>query len=222
MLNAHKKKKKKKKCSCCSKALVDSTGLHGLSCASNVGRHPRHKEANLEIAEALKRAGLGARLEPLGLLRTDGKRPDGITTTAWRHGKNLVWDVTCTDTFAVTYLSTACREAGAVATNAETAKRTKYSVLSQDPTLEFIPIAVETSGVFGPSALTFFKELGRRITAQTGDPFARTFLMQRISLIVQKYNAVAIYGTLGSNRSPPLSHFSCFSSPPSLPPPRAG
>ena len=39
-------------------------------------------------------------LEPLGLYRTDGKRPDDVTMNPWEMDKQLVWDVTIVDTLA--------------------------------------------------------------------------------------------------------------------------
>ena len=39
-------------------------------------------------------------LEPRGLYRTDGKRPDGVPKTRWEMGKQLVWNVTFVDTLA--------------------------------------------------------------------------------------------------------------------------
>jgi len=32
--------------------------------------------------------------EPSGLLRSDGKRPDGLSLVPWQSGKALCWDVT--------------------------------------------------------------------------------------------------------------------------------
>ena len=37
--------------------------------------------------------------EPSGLLRTDGKRPDGVTLIPWKDGRCVTWDVTVVDTF---------------------------------------------------------------------------------------------------------------------------
>ena len=39
-------------------------------------------------------------LEPRGLYRTDGKRPEGVTMIPWEMGKQLVWDVTVVDALA--------------------------------------------------------------------------------------------------------------------------
>ena len=39
-------------------------------------------------------------LEPRGLYRTDGKRPDGITMIPWEMGKQLVWMSRLSDALA--------------------------------------------------------------------------------------------------------------------------
>jgi hypothetical protein len=39
-------------------------------------------------------------LEPNGLSRDDGKRPDGMTLVPWIKGQPLVWEVTVVDTLA--------------------------------------------------------------------------------------------------------------------------
>ena len=43
------------------------------------------------IKHALASAGTPAMLEPPGLSRRDGKRPDGLTLFPWKGGKNLIW-----------------------------------------------------------------------------------------------------------------------------------
>ena len=60
------------------------------------------------------------------------------------------------------------REAGAVADEAERKKKQKYSSLMTSH--HFVPIAIETSGVFGSEAITFFKELGQRTKFESGIP----------------------------------------------------
>ena len=57
------------------------------------------------LHRALSSANVPSRLEPTGLDRADGKRPDGITMVPWSNGRLLVWDTTCVDTFAPSYLS---------------------------------------------------------------------------------------------------------------------
>jgi len=48
---------------------------------------------------------------------------------------------------------------GCVAALAEVRKQAKYSFLPT--TYQFQPVAIETSGVMGPSTRVFLKELGR-------------------------------------------------------------
>ena len=48
-----------------------------------------------------------SRLEPASVLRSDGKWPDGISVVPWQRGKLLVWDTTCLDTFAPSYVASA-------------------------------------------------------------------------------------------------------------------
>ena len=93
---------------------VDSLATHGLSCHWNEGRHHRHAAINDILIRALSSAKIPARLEPSGLHRSDGKCPDGITAVPWKCGKLLVWDATCPEMFAPSYISAATSGAGAV------------------------------------------------------------------------------------------------------------
>ena len=179
---------------------VDVMGRHGLSCRWSKGRHHRHAALNDIIHRALTSAHVPARLEPQGMLRSDGKRPDGVSMVPWRSGKCLVWDVTCVDTFAPSYRSLAVQGPGTVAVRAESLKEEKYFDLLH--THEFAPIAVETSGVFGPRTLAFVKELGRRLGSHTGEEKACTYLIQRMSIAVQRGNAISILGNFGSHWHP--------------------
>ena len=86
-------------CSSCGSE-VDELGTHGLSCRFSKGRHSRHAAVNDIIRRALDSARIPSHLEPLGLYRSDGKRPDGATVVPWKCGRVLVWDATCTDTLA--------------------------------------------------------------------------------------------------------------------------
>jgi len=61
----------------------------------------------------------------MGLFRTDGKRPDGVTLVHWQSGKSC-WDVTVTCPLAESYIDRAALEAGAAAEMAATRKEEKY------------------------------------------------------------------------------------------------
>ena len=80
------------KCRC--GAIVDRYGLHPLSCRFSAGRFPRHSALNGIIKRALSSAGFNAVLEPVGLDRGDGKRPDGMTVFPFSRGKrDQLWQV---------------------------------------------------------------------------------------------------------------------------------
>ena len=130
-----------------------------------------------------------------GLYRSDGKRPDGCSILPWKSGKVLVWDATCPDTYAPSHVSAAAREAGAVAAQAEHLKIAKYCHLESSH--HFVPFAVETSGVLGQAALDLVDDIGRRLHRMTGEPRSKEYLLQRLSIAIQRGNAAAVLGTAG-------------------------
>ena len=108
-------------------------------------------------------------------------------------GKGKSWS-TCPDTLALSHLSTAAMSSGAVAMQAEQAKRSKYAHL--DASHHFVPVAVETSGVLGPEAHHFLKDFGRRLREAAGEQRSFQFLLQRVSVAVQRGNATAVLGSM--------------------------
>jgi hypothetical protein len=79
---------------------VDCRGTHGLSCKRSAGRTARHSHLNDIVHHALVRASVSSVKVPVGLSRSDGKRPDGLTLVPWQGGKCAIWDVTVADTLA--------------------------------------------------------------------------------------------------------------------------
>lgn len=169
-------------------------GLHGLSCRKSAGRWSRHSCLNDIIKRALVSASIPAVLEPPGIFRTDGKRADGLTLIPWKRGRPLVWDATCSHTLAASYLNISSRKAGEAAKLWEISKTHKYSEILQNHF--FVPFCVETFGPWGEKAKSFFKELGEKIKSACHEPRASSFLMQRISLAIQRGNAASVLGTL--------------------------
>jgi hypothetical protein len=179
---------------CICGGIVDSTGTHGLSCRKSAGRLSRHSAVNELIKRALTSAEVPSRLEPSSLMRDDGKRPDGLSLSPWKNGRCLVWDFTCPDTLAQSHLKVAVTGPGVVASEAEDKKKAKYSNLSA--TYCFVPIAVETLGSIGDDASNFFHQLGRRIAHVTGERRATEFLLQHLSVAIQRGNAASVLGTV--------------------------
>ncbi|XP_060804915.1 uncharacterized protein LOC132902733 [Amyelois transitella] len=165
---------------------VDRLGHHGLACSSGAGRQSRHAALNDILRRALVSADVPVALEPQ-IVRDDGKRPDGMSLIPWRMGRALVWDATCADTLAASYLPATSKQAGAAADARERFKTNKYSCLGTQ--YEFVPFGVETLGPWGKGARELHKALSKRLREATGDPRAGSFLAQRIAIAIQRGNA---------------------------------
>jgi hypothetical protein len=151
------------------------------------------------IWRAITRADMPAAKEPVGLIRQDGKRPDGVTLIPWARGKPMAWDVTIPDTFAESHLLETSITPGAAANQAATNKITKYAELSH--THIFFPVAIETAGAWHPTAVELIQEIGRRMTIVTEDPRETSYLFQRLSIALQRGNAVSFRNTFGTTNN---------------------
>ena len=56
---------------------------------------------------------------------------------------------------------------------------------------------IENPGVVGPKSRSFLRELGKRMTAEMGEALETTYLMQRLSVVVQRRNAAALACSVG-------------------------
>ena len=84
-------------------------------------------------------------------------------------------------------------QAGSAAAAAELKKLQKYADIIAG--VDFVPVAIETSGVWGDQALDLVKDVGRRIASVTHEPRSTTLIRQRISVAVQRGNATCVMGT---------------------------
>ena len=172
-------------------AQVDARGLHSFCCKQASGRSSRHHVLNDLVARAFASAGTPVVKEPVGLSRQDGKRPDGLTLIPFAGGKAMIWDVTVVCSTADSYIDLAVQGAGCVAEMAASRKESKYTNLQNH--YLFQPIAVETLGPINESACCFLDDLGRRISLYSNDVRERSFLYQRISVAIQRFNAILLH-----------------------------
>ena len=89
-----------------------------------------------------------------------------------------------------------------MAANAKERKSSKYAQLPS--AYLFMLVAIETTGVFGLKISAFVTELEKRIYEQNGEEKASSFLVQRLSVAIQRGNAAAIRRTCNCMQS------SCF------------
>jgi len=64
---------------CVCGSQVNPDGHHGFSCRRSVGRQSRHHLVNEILARLLRSIDVPTVLEAAGLMRGNGKRPDGMT-----------------------------------------------------------------------------------------------------------------------------------------------
>ena len=107
----------------------------------------------------------------------------------WAQGRCVTWDVTSPDTLAASHLAESAVRAGPAAAKAEVAKTAKYAEIAV--THAFVPLAFETLGAWGVQCQKFVSELGWRIAIITGDTRETSYLRQRLSIAVQRGNAIA-------------------------------
>jgi len=78
------------------------------------------------VARAFAAAGVPVAKEPVGLVRQDGKRPDGLTLIPFEGGRSLTWDVTVVCTTADSYIDLAVQGPGCMAEMAASRKEAKW------------------------------------------------------------------------------------------------
>ena len=122
--------------------------------------------------------------EPSGICFSH-KQPDGMSLIPWEKGRCLSWDVTIADTFADLYIKHTAEAASAVAKRATLNKIRKYEHLSHN--FIFVPIACEVTGAWCTEGFEFVAD---QISKVTGNPQETSQLHQRISLAVQRGNAM--------------------------------
>jgi hypothetical protein len=129
-------------------------------------------------------------LERNGLSWDNGKRPAGITLVPWIKGQPLVWDVTIVDTLADSYVLKT-EISGFAAEMACKCKHSKYSSIIWSNYI-FKDLAFETLGPWCKEAIDFINVIGERLIAESGDSKSKKFLLERISLAIQRGNAASI------------------------------
>ena len=95
---------------------------------------------------------------------------------------------------AESYVTGSTREPGAAAERATSCKEENYASIGSEYLIA--PITVETLGPMNTSTCQLFANLGRKISSVSGDDREGAFLFQRVSVLVQRYNAVLLHDTL--------------------------
>ncbi|KAJ4448770.1 hypothetical protein ANN_00161 [Periplaneta americana] len=108
--------------------------------------------------------------------------------------KSLIWDSTCVDILAPSHVPNTSRRAASAAELAVKKKVNKYAHLLDN--YIFVPFAVETFGPWSHDAKVLVSQIGQILISITGDRRCTTYLRQRLSIAIQRGNAMSVLGTL--------------------------
>ena len=104
----------------------------------------------------------------------------------WKGGKILVRNITCPDTMASSQRGWFRGPRGRIQEGSEVF-----------PPFSCTFLYPNRCGDDGPDARNFFRELARRIKSVTDDDMTHQYLVQRVSVIIQRGNAAAVLGCIG-------------------------
>lgn len=110
---------------------VDQFGRQGLKCQKSASSLTSHDEFSNRY------------LEPPGMCRNDGKRPDALTLIPWSHVKCLMWNVACCDIFADGYKRSSAISTGRLLNR----KHDLYSEIKNNNDI-FVAFPIETMGTW--------------------------------------------------------------------------
>jgi hypothetical protein len=116
-----------------------------------------------------------------------------MTLVPWIKGQLLVWGVTVVDTLGDSYVLKTSEVSGFAAEMACKRKHRKYSSIISSNYI-FKGLAFETLGPWCKETIHFINVIGNRLITESGDSKSKKFLFERISLAIQRGNAVSIPG----------------------------
>jgi len=171
--------------------IIIISGSHALSCWRHPGRAQRHHFANNLIWRSLSKAGCPSIKEPQGLLRSDGKRPDGLTLIPWQDGRYVappdgtsLWP-----TPSLHHIWAKARRALAQQQKQRPLVKGRNTLTFQRA-IPFFRQAFETFGPINNACCDFFSSLGHRhrLFLVSDDPRETSFIFQRLSAAIQIFN----------------------------------
>jgi len=154
---------------------------------------PLHHALNDVTVRGFASASFPVTKEPTGVFRSDGIRPDGLTFVLWQSGRVLCWDVTVICPLDEPYVSGAQPPVRLVQQQSLPLHTRERNMLTQKVATFSNPLQLRLLAV---SARQLMSLLGRRIAQVSGEARESSFLFQRCSALVQRFNAVLLHDSL--------------------------
>lgn len=183
------------KCSC--GAMIDPYGDHLLGCGQGPLRIRRHNGLRDVIWHALLQDDTEVRRE----LRISGdsqERPGDIAHPTFVDGRPTYFDVSVSNTLQPGNLNRALSMAGVAALEAEMRKDTKYEDHVRSQGGRFIPLVVESLGLWSPFATSMLHSIAERTTLKNGLRSATAFanFIKQLSVVLWTFNAKMVLSYL--------------------------
>jgi len=121
----------------------------------------------------------------------DHSRPDDVYHPDFQFGRPAYFDMSVRSTTQPSHISSSSCCAGVAAAAGEVAKDLKHQAVVEEVGCDFIPLVVETFGVWSPLALRTLRTIADRTTARSGvsTKLARKHLLQQLSVSLWTNNA---------------------------------
>ena len=192
--------------------VADSFGDHARCCACGGDRTKRHNRLRSVLASRARAAGLGPEVEKADLLpprldehgaaedgvrRGSGRRPADVWVGNWGLHGPAAFDFAVTSGMRLECLRGAVVSGGRPAADYEAKKRTHLQTAEQCEAagLQFLPLVAEAcGGGWAATAVRVWKELGRLLSAKSGEAAAveTDKLLQSLAVTLQRENARAV------------------------------
>jgi hypothetical protein len=174
---------------------LDRHGFHALSCSTGRRLKKRHDGAVNVLATHAQRARYKVR-EDVAIMR-DGPnrpRPADLLLRRFQDGKDAALDVTFVAPLQKKHLKKAANNVGVAVKAAEAVKRRKYAEQCRQHNVIFIPIAAETYGGWGPSAIKAFETIIAVEAATLERPVGplRKQFYNDLAIVIARHAAAAI------------------------------
>jgi len=154
-------------CTCLS--TIDNVGDHLLGCSQGSMRIRRHDALVNIVYNALAQDHPDV-LKEQRALYDDGLRPGDIFHPDYRHGHLAYFDISVRSTTQPSFISSSASCAGVAAAAGEVAKDKKHLAAVENMGSDFIPLVVETFGVWTQFVLKTLYAIADCTTPRSGVP----------------------------------------------------
>ena len=203
-------------CNCGQHGALDIKGQHLLNCIKDDGRHTTHNTLVGAFAQMCNHAGIANKVEPHRVFvyqqEPTEKRPDIKIAPGQFGPSGCLLDITVTSPSSgrtAGQSRTLCITPGWALKRAEDKKIAKYTELSRQNNLNFVPIAIESTGMLSEKTIDFMQKVADKASDVHKIPahILLNYHMNHLSVLLQKMTAQAMLRRSASLHGASLSAY---------------